>query len=344
MAVGKGDAAPDFTLSGMQDGERKDYSLAEFRGKPVVLVFYPGDNTPVCTRQLNTYTADVDEFAALGAQLLGISPQSVDSHCGFADKQGGFAFPLLADEDKAVGKAYGILGPVGFYRRSVFVIDAQRDDHLCPPSLRRCHLPAHRDAREGRRRRLLNCRATPSARRCHPTGDQRQVEVGADARARRRRRRGSRSRSAWRWRRCRRCGRRRPRATPGGCRGTTRRAGGSPSIVDLEALALGPNVHAGSRCSSPMSQLTARGDDGLAVDGAVPREPLGGDRARLEDADRRLDRCGRDGHLVVGALLGIEGRSRARRRPCRSTGRSRRRGATPMRARSPPPRASCRTS
>jgi len=123
MAVGKGDAAPDFTLSGMEDGERRDYSLADFHGTPVVLVFYPGDNTPVCTRQLNTYTADIGEFAALGAQLLGISPQSVDSHCGFADKQGGFAFPLLADEDKAVGKAYGILGPVGFYRRSVFVID-----------------------------------------------------------------------------------------------------------------------------------------------------------------------------------------------------------------------------
>jgi peroxiredoxin Q/BCP len=124
MAVGKGDPAPDFTLPGIQDGERRDYSLADFRGQPVVLVFYPGDNTPECTRQLNTYTADIEEFAAHGAQLLGISPQSVDSHGGFADKQGGFAFPLLADEDKAVGTAYGILGPVGFYRRSVFVIDA----------------------------------------------------------------------------------------------------------------------------------------------------------------------------------------------------------------------------
>ena len=123
MAVGKGDPAPDFTLPGAEDGELKDYSLSDFRGRPVVLVFYPGDNTPVCTRQLNTYTADIDEFAALGAQLLGISPQSVDSHCGFAEKQGGFAFPLLADEHKEVGKAYGILGPVGFYRRSVFVVD-----------------------------------------------------------------------------------------------------------------------------------------------------------------------------------------------------------------------------
>ena len=62
MAVGKGDPAPDFTLPGAEDGELKDYSLSDFRGRPVVLVFYPGDNTPVCTRQLNTYTADIDEW------------------------------------------------------------------------------------------------------------------------------------------------------------------------------------------------------------------------------------------------------------------------------------------
>ena len=56
--------------------------------------------------------------------MLAISPQSVQSHDDFSCKQGGFAFPLLADTDKAVGEAYGILGPLGFYRRSAFVIDA----------------------------------------------------------------------------------------------------------------------------------------------------------------------------------------------------------------------------
>lgn len=116
-----GDPAPDFELSGT--GDRK-YSLSEYRGKPVVLVFYPGDSTPVCTRQLNQYTNDVAEFAAVGAQVLAVSPQSVDSHERFSDEQGGFGFPLLADEDRAVGTAYGIIGPVGFYRRSAFVIDA----------------------------------------------------------------------------------------------------------------------------------------------------------------------------------------------------------------------------
>ncbi len=123
MAVTAGDHAPPFTLPGVQEGERRDYSLAEFAGRPVVLIFYPGDNTPVCTRQLNTYTADIDQFLDLEAQLLGFSPDTVDSHQGFADHQGGFAFPLLADLDKAVARAYGVLGPVGFYRRCVFVVD-----------------------------------------------------------------------------------------------------------------------------------------------------------------------------------------------------------------------------
>ena len=90
-----------------------------------MLVFYPGDNTPVCTRQLNAYTDDIDRFEEVGAQVLALSPQSVVSHDEFSCKQGGFGFPLLADVDKAVGEAYGILGPLGFYRRSVFVIDGE---------------------------------------------------------------------------------------------------------------------------------------------------------------------------------------------------------------------------
>ena len=126
MSAEVGHPAPEFTLAGSDgtDAGRRDYSLSEFRGQPVVLVFYPGDSTPVCTRQLNSYTEDIDSFTDAGAQVLAISPQSVASHDDFSCKQGGFAFPLLADTDKAVGDAYGILGPLGFYRRSVFVIDA----------------------------------------------------------------------------------------------------------------------------------------------------------------------------------------------------------------------------
>jgi peroxiredoxin Q/BCP len=127
MGAEVGRPAPSFTLEGTDgtDEGRRPYSLEAYRGQVVVLVFYPGDNTPVCTRQLNAYTDDIDRFRDVGAQVLAVSPQSVASHEEFSCRQGGFGFPLLADPDKAVGEAYGIVGPLGFYRRSAFVIDAQ---------------------------------------------------------------------------------------------------------------------------------------------------------------------------------------------------------------------------
>ena len=118
MAARVGDPAPDFTLPGT--GAR-DYTLSEHRGHPVVLAFYPGDDTPVCTIQLTAYNDDLAAFTELGAQVFGISPQGVASHENFAAKFG-FGFPLLADVDKWVGETYGIIGPLGFYRRSVFVV------------------------------------------------------------------------------------------------------------------------------------------------------------------------------------------------------------------------------
>ncbi len=89
-----------------------------------MVVFYPGDGTPVCTAQLVSYTDEIAAFAEVGATVLAMSPQSVESHRAFAAENGGFAFPLLADEDRAVGEAYGIIGPLGFYRRAVFVVGA----------------------------------------------------------------------------------------------------------------------------------------------------------------------------------------------------------------------------
>jgi peroxiredoxin Q/BCP len=121
-AIRVGDPAPDFTLPGTGG---RSYTLSEYRGRPVVLVFYPGDNTPVCTRQLNSYTEGIADFGEVDAQVLAISPQDVESHEGFSAAQGGFPFPLLADVDKEVGGAYGILGPLGFYRRSAFVVDRE---------------------------------------------------------------------------------------------------------------------------------------------------------------------------------------------------------------------------
>lgn len=120
MSVGVGDKAPDFTLSGTGG---VTHTLSDYAGQPVVLVFYPGDDSPVCTKQLNSYNNDLSEFDDLGAQVLAVSAQDVASKERFSGKHG-FKFPLLADTDKAVAGLYGTLGPIGFPRRSVFVIDS----------------------------------------------------------------------------------------------------------------------------------------------------------------------------------------------------------------------------
>jgi thioredoxin-dependent peroxiredoxin len=120
VSVSVGDAAPDFTLPATGD---RNVSLSDYAGQPVVLVFYPGDDTPVCTKQLNSYNDELEKFTELNAQVLGISAQDVSSHTAFSGKHG-FEFPLLADTDKTVAGLYGTLGPIGFPRRSVFIIDA----------------------------------------------------------------------------------------------------------------------------------------------------------------------------------------------------------------------------
>lgn len=121
-----GTAAPDFTLPGVVllagNATRGDYTLSAHRGKPLVLAFYPGDDTSVCTKQLCSYTADLSSFTDLGGAVWGISPQDVESHERFARKHS-LTMPLLADVGLTVARQYGItLGGVGL-RRSVFVID-----------------------------------------------------------------------------------------------------------------------------------------------------------------------------------------------------------------------------
>jgi thioredoxin-dependent peroxiredoxin len=122
-----GRAAPDFTLPGilLKDGDAvaADYTLSAHRGRPIVLAFYPGDNTSVCTRQLCSYTSGLESFTEFGATVWAISPQGLASHEQFARKYS-LAFPLLADEGLKVSRQYGItLGNAGL-RRSVFVVDA----------------------------------------------------------------------------------------------------------------------------------------------------------------------------------------------------------------------------
>jgi len=123
-----GTTAPDFTLAGVLlaggTAEHADYALSAQRGKPVVLAFYPGDDTPVCTRQLCSYTSGLDALTGLGSTVWGISPQDTASHEQFARKYD-IGLPLLADVGLAVSRRYGIsLGRIGL-RRSVFVIDGE---------------------------------------------------------------------------------------------------------------------------------------------------------------------------------------------------------------------------
>jgi thioredoxin-dependent peroxiredoxin len=115
-----GDRAPEFELPGTGD---KTYRLSDYRGRKVILAFYPGDFTAVCTKQFCSYRDQSDKLDGLGADVLGISPQSVDSHERFVEEKR-LNVPLLADEDKAVAKAYGVLaGPM--VRRAIFVIDEE---------------------------------------------------------------------------------------------------------------------------------------------------------------------------------------------------------------------------
>jgi len=122
-----GQVPPDFTLPGIElagdEVIHSQYTLSQHRGKPVVLAFYPGDNTTVCTRQLCSYTSGLENFTGFGASVWAISPQGLVSHEKFARKYD-LAFPLLADEGLKVARQYGItLGGAGV-RRSVFIIDA----------------------------------------------------------------------------------------------------------------------------------------------------------------------------------------------------------------------------
>ena len=124
MSLELGQPAPDFTLPAWASGAATTLTLSQQRGTPVVLAFYPGDDTPVCTRQLCSYQDDLAQLTDLGATLWGISTQDLASHERFASKRG-LTFPLLADVDTDVHRAYGAAGKLGLSRRAIFVVDAE---------------------------------------------------------------------------------------------------------------------------------------------------------------------------------------------------------------------------
>ena len=117
-----GDAAPNFSL---YDGDGNEWALSNYKGRTVVLLFYPGDNTPVCTAQLCSVRDHWSEYQATGAEVVGISTDTVESHKGFAEKNK-LPLRLRSDTDRKVSEMYDMKSWLpGRSARGVVVIDGE---------------------------------------------------------------------------------------------------------------------------------------------------------------------------------------------------------------------------
>jgi peroxiredoxin len=129
MALSIGDSAPDFTL---YDDRAHPWTLSAQRGKKVVLLFFPGAFTSVCTTELNTVNNDLSRYEGYGAEIVGISTDAPSALAEFS-KVNDFRFPLLSDHDADVAGAYGArfsrdehrLGYGRIAKRAVFVVDEE---------------------------------------------------------------------------------------------------------------------------------------------------------------------------------------------------------------------------
>ncbi len=121
MALDLHTPAPDFTLSD-QDGE--PFRLSDHRGRRLLLVFYPGDDTPVCTRQLCDYRDGIETFADLGVTVIGISTDDAASHRAFREKHQ-LPFTLLSDPDLEVASRYDCKAMIGM-KRGVYLLDEEQ--------------------------------------------------------------------------------------------------------------------------------------------------------------------------------------------------------------------------
>ncbi len=130
MALQEGKAAPAFTLPGIDaKGTERPHTLKEYKGKKVILYFYPRDSTPGCTREAVDFSAEITKITRAGAVVLGVSPNSIAAHTKFIEAQK-IKFPLLVDADKKVAEKYGAYGEKKLYGkismgiiRSTFLID-----------------------------------------------------------------------------------------------------------------------------------------------------------------------------------------------------------------------------
>jgi peroxiredoxin Q/BCP len=123
MAILVGARAPDFSLPGWYSQAEGEFSLATQKGRGVVLVFYPGDDRLVCTRQMCAYSDNIADLHRFDSAVWGIAPQSVESHRLFSEGRR-LRMPLLADAERRVARDYGIVGAFGL-RRSVFIVNAE---------------------------------------------------------------------------------------------------------------------------------------------------------------------------------------------------------------------------
>ena len=121
MSASNGESAPDFTL---KDGDGRDWRLSDHRGRVVVLLFYPGDETPVCTKQMCSVRDNWGQYTETGAEVVGVSTDSVESHRKFAEHHS-LPLRLLSDPGRRVAEMFGAKSWLpGRAARSVVVIDA----------------------------------------------------------------------------------------------------------------------------------------------------------------------------------------------------------------------------
>ena len=119
-----GQKAPEFALEGVLGKDFVDVKLSDYAGKWVVLFFYPLDFTFVCPTEIRGFSKRVAEFEGLGAQVLGASVDSKNSHLAWIERDfGDLGFPLLSDFKREVSEEYGILLPAGMSLRGTFIID-----------------------------------------------------------------------------------------------------------------------------------------------------------------------------------------------------------------------------
>ena len=119
-----GDKAPDFTLKGVSRGQVSDYSIQDYKGKWLVLFFYPADFTFICPTEVSGFSKLAREFRSEVAEILGVSVDSVSSHIKWSEELGGVDYPLLSDDDKTVSRLYGVLNEKeGVSSRATFIIN-----------------------------------------------------------------------------------------------------------------------------------------------------------------------------------------------------------------------------